>query len=88
MSLAADAMIDRRRLRRSLTLWRVLAVIAVIAALATAGYVLGRGNVTGSTAVPHIARVTLSGFISGDKTTLRMLDDIAKSKTADRKSVV
>lgn len=82
MSLAADAMIDRRRLRRSLTLWRVLAVVAVIAALATAGYVFGRGNTGGSTALPHIARVTLSGFISGDKPTLRMLDDIAKSKTA------
>ncbi|MGL5736283.1 MAG: signal peptide peptidase SppA, partial [Beijerinckiaceae bacterium] len=31
---------------------------------------------------PHIARVTLSGFISGDQPTLTMLDDIAKSKTA------
>lgn len=82
MSLAADAIIDRRRLRRSLTLWRVLAVLAVIAALATAGYVLTRDGSNMGTGVPHIARVTLSGFISGDRPTLRMLDDIAKSKSA------
>lgn len=82
MSLTADAMIDRRRLRRSLTLWRVLAVLAIIAALVTVGLVLARRGVSSGTGVPHIARISLSGFISGDKPTLRMLEDVAKSKTA------
>ena len=82
MSLSADAMIDRRRLRRSLTLWRVLAVLATIAALVTVGLVMAnRGGSTG-TGLPHIARVTMSGFISGDQRTLKMLEDVEKSKTA------
>jgi len=46
MSLDADTIVDRRRMRRKLTLWRVLAVllaIATIAAVSVAMRVPGSG---------------------------------------------
>lgn len=77
MSMTADTIIDRRRLRRSLTLWRVLAILAAMLAIGIGAYAfMRRGVVTGTN---HIARVTISGFISGDRQTLRMLDDIGNS---------
>jgi protease-4 len=78
MSLDADAIVDRRRLRRKLTLWRTLAVIAVIALVA--GFyaaIDGAGYVGESRA--HVARVTVGGVIRSDRQRLEMLEKIAKS---------
>ena len=36
MSLDADTIVDRRRLRRKVTFWRVVAVLLVIAGVAAA----------------------------------------------------
>lgn len=79
MSFDADALVDRRLLRRKLTLWRVLAFVAVIVAIlfATAQYggssaLLGQGD--------HVARVTIDGFISDDRRQQKMLAAIAESE--------
>ena len=37
MSFESDAIVDRRRLRRKLTFWRVLAALVAIVALITVG---------------------------------------------------
>ena len=72
MSSDADLLADRRSLRRKLTLWRLLAVVGVIAAAVVAGLAwTGRGP--GPISQAHIARVTISGFISGDRRTLEPL---------------
>lgn len=81
MSLTADTIIDRRRLRRSLTLWRVLAVVAAMFAVGVAAYAFMRQSGVGVSS-NHIARVTITGFISGDRPTLEMLDDIGKSNAS------
>ncbi|MGL5448499.1 MAG: signal peptide peptidase SppA [Rhabdaerophilum sp.] len=75
MSLAADMMVDRRRLRRQLTFWRILAGLAVLAALVGIGFVV-RGPVDSG----HIARVQIEGLITGKQETLDLLRDIEKSK--------
>jgi protease-4 len=59
MSLDADRLIDRRRLKRSLTLWRVVAVVALVAAVAAA---VGRLHGGGS----HVARLVVDGIILDD----------------------
>lgn len=78
MSLDADAIVDRRRLRRKLTLWRTLALIAIVgvivgvyAATDGAGYI-GESR-------PHVARVTVGGLIRSDRERLEMLEKIGKS---------
>jgi protease-4 len=78
MALKADEIMDRRRLRRSLGLWRGLAIgAAVIGVLALGLTLLGRGSL--SAGPQQIARVTVSGVITGDKPLLKLIDDVGKS---------
>jgi protease-4 len=81
MSAEADLLADRRRLRRKLTLWRGLAGIGAIGVVVTVGLVAGGREIIG-TAGPHIARVTISGVISGDKRTLDLLKNVADSRAS------
>jgi protease-4 len=83
MSLDADHIVDRRRMRRRLTLWRVLAVLAAIVAviavaLATRGADAVRDRLGGA----QIARITIQGLIRGDMERVEALDTLAKSRSA------
>jgi protease-4 len=84
MSLETDHIVDRRRMRRKLTFWRVVAVlIAIIAVVGIAGTL--RGSIgTGATlvqqATPQISRVTIRGIIRGDQDRIKALDDLASSR--------
>ena len=81
MSLDADLIVDRRRLRRKLTFWRVLAIVLVVIGLAGAGAVAS--NRVGLFGVrPYIARVTISGLIRGDQERVRALDLLGNSSLA------
>jgi protease IV len=79
MSFDADALVDRRRLRRKLTLWRVLAFLAVIAAIFVVGTQFG-GNSELFGKGDHVARVRIDGFISDDRRQQAMLKKIAESE--------
>jgi protease-4 len=57
-------------LRRKLTFWRVVAILAALAALIVAG-LAWRGNLGFSR--PHIARITIEGMITGRQATLDVL---------------
>lgn len=70
MSLSSDLIVDRRRLRRQLTFWRVLAVLVALAALLGAGLFWG-GVLRGGQ--PHIARITIEGLITGKQETIDLL---------------
>ena len=81
MSLDADLIVDRRRLRRKLTFWRVLAILVIVAGIA--GVAVFAGNRVGGFGVrPYIARVTISGLIRGDQERVRQLDLLSRSTTA------
>jgi protease-4 len=81
MSLDADLIVDRRRMRRKLTFWRVLAVLLIVAGIAGGAAVAS--NRIGLTGVrPYIARVTISGLIRGDQDRVAQLDRLAKSTLA------
>lgn len=78
MSLDLDLALDRRRMRRKVTFWRVFGVIAIL--IAIAGIVAGVGGsnyVEKSTA--HVARVTIGGLIRNDRQRVEMLEEIEKS---------
>ena len=74
MPLDADLLLDRRRLKRRLSLWRMLAVLAA-AGLAFAAFTLLRGDRMGL--LPggaHVARLNVAGFIGDDRKVLDALD--------------
>lgn len=80
MPLDADAILDRRALRRRLAFWRVGAIALVgVAILAGAlAYGLGRERAPGPRGA-HIAKVAISGVIFGDEKRQKLLADLAKS---------
>ena len=78
MSMTADQIVDRRRLRRKLTFWRVVGFIAVILVIVVA-IAVGPGRDGGTLfPQPQIARVTVSGFIADDRAEGEMLATLAK----------
>jgi protease-4 len=82
MSLDADTIVDRRRMRRKLTFWRVFAVLLAICAVVAAGVALrvpGTGVLTGQPSA-SIARVTISGLIRTDQERVDALDRLGRSR--------
>jgi protease-4 len=73
MSLDADHIVDRRRMRRKLTFWRVFTVVFV------AVVAVGVALVLRSPAGPYIARVTIQGVIRGDQQRVEALERLGKS---------
>ena len=77
MSLETDLLLDRRRLKRRLVVWRSLAVVAIL----LAALVVWRGEGLSFNRA-HLARLTVSGVITDD----RKLDEAVR-KLADNSSV-
>jgi protease-4 len=82
MSLDADTIVDRRRMRRKLTFWRVIATVIAIAALVAIAVTLripGTGFLAGQ-ASPAIARITITGLIRTDQDRVEALQRLEKSR--------
>jgi protease IV len=82
MSLDADTIVDRRRMRRKLTFWRVFAILIAICAVVAAGAALRVPGTAALTGQPGagIARVTLTGLIRVDQQRVEALEKLAKSR--------
>ena len=81
MSLDADLIVDRRRMRRKLTFWRVVAIGVIV--LAVAGVAALGSNRAGFTGVrPYVARVTIEGLIRGDRDRVQAIDRLTRSSPA------
>lgn len=76
MAFDFDALMDRRRLKRRLTFWRVLAVsaLALIVIL-----FFNSGNLTLN---PYVARLNVDGVILEDRDTERLLRQVAEDGNA------
>ncbi|WP_374829092.1 signal peptide peptidase SppA [Paenochrobactrum pullorum] len=77
MTQTADAMIDRRRIRRKLTFWRgafliVLALALIAIATTQSSNFIGLNT-------PHIAKVRIEGTITQNEELLKRLELIAKN---------
>jgi protease-4 len=71
-----ETILDRRQLRRKVTFWRLAALaVAVVALLALAARFSGESTHL----TPHIARINISGVITGDRATLKLIKDVGES---------
>ncbi|MPZ55736.1 MAG: signal peptide peptidase SppA [Rhizobiales bacterium] len=80
MSLDADHIVDRRRMRRKLTFWRVLTVLVAGAGVAALAYSLVPR--AAGLATDYIARIKIQGLIRGDQERVEALDRLGRSTTA------
>jgi protease-4 len=82
MSPDSDVIVDRRRMRRKLTFWRVTAALVAIAAIVTIGVIAtpaGRGALATS---GSIARIHIDGLIRSDNDRVEALERLEKSSAA------
>src|SRR5262247_4682186 len=81
MSLDADVIVDRRRMRRKLTFWRVCAVIVAIGAVVAAAAALrAPGTEAWVGTAGSVARVTVTGLIRTDQQRVEALERLGKSR--------
>ena len=78
MSLETDLLVERRRLRRKLSVWRVVAFLLLAVALVGAAAVAGGRDALGKRSA-HIARIKINGFVGDQGDNLKLFDDIAES---------
>jgi len=76
--MQAEILVDRRRLKRRLALWRLLAVLAVLGVIA---FLVSQNEEIAASAgfKPHVARITISGVITDDRKQRELLQRAAKS---------
>ena len=80
MALDVDALMDRRRLKRQVQIWRMLAILLAVAA------VLAIGARIAIEKKSHIARITVSGIIAEDKKRNKAID--AAAADSDVKALI
>ena len=78
MSLDADAIVDRRRLRRKLTFWRVAAVLVVLVAIAGAVFAVGPSRF--SKPGDYVARIRIQGLIRNNQDRVEALARLSRSR--------
>ena len=82
MSLDSDIIVDRRRMRRKLTFWRVVAALVAIAAIVAVGADRDAGGAARSLRAGSIARVKIDGLIRSDQERVEALERLEKSQAA------
>jgi protease-4 len=78
MSLETEIVLDRRQLRRRLSLWRGLAITGLV--IAIGGYMLSADETSGVFAQKHVARVAFTGTISENRAELELLRKVREAK--------
>jgi protease-4 len=82
MSLDSDLIVDRRRIRRKLTFWRILAAVFAIATIAVIGVAVSPGGRGALTASGSIARINIEGLIRSDQERVEALERLEDSHAA------
>src|ERR1700738_3570316 len=79
MSLDSDVIVDRRRIRRKLTFWRVTAAVVAIAAIVGMAAIATPGGRSAFTTSSAIARVHIGGLIRSDNDRVEALERLENS---------
>lgn len=79
MSLDSDVIVDRRRIRRKLTFWRVTAAAVAIAAIVGMAVIATPGGRSAFTTSSAIARVHIDGLIRSDNDRVEALERLENS---------
>jgi protease-4 len=82
MSLDSDVIVDRRRIRRKLTFWRVVAVLLAVGGIVGVGVLVSPGGRGALATSGSIARVNIEGLIRSDQERVEALERLENSRAA------
>src|SRR5277367_4998892 len=82
MSLDSDVIVDRRRIRRKLTFWRVTSAVIAIAAVVAVGVIATPGGRSALASSGSIARINIEGLIRSDQERVEALERLENSQAA------
>lgn len=78
MSLDAESVVERRRLKRRVSVWRIAAVLLAILFFGT--LVMGTSDTGGTGGIlPHVARITIDGVITNDRKMINLIEKVGKA---------
>jgi len=77
MTVDPDLLHDRRRLKRRLAMWRLLAIVAV-----AAGIVAAFARFDGAALRDHVARLDINGLVVADPVLIEAIDAVAEDQRA------
>ena len=77
MTHDSDMLVERRRLKRGLALWRALAIAALVTVV-----LVGVARIDGLVARDHVARLAVDGIIFADRAVIEALADVADDSRA------
>lgn len=80
MTLEADSLAERRRLKRRVRFWRIGAILLAVAAIVFAFATYNRDFMERLGINPHVARISIEGFISDDKRQLKLISDLTDNE--------
>lgn len=80
MTLEADSLAERRRLKRRVRFWRIGAILLAVFAITFGFATYNRDFMARLGINPHVARISVEGFISGDKQRLKLLSDLGENQ--------
>lgn len=80
--LRADDIIDRQRLRRKVTFWRIVSAVIIVAVLIGIAATF-TGDRFGEQTRPHVARIEIAGTITGDDRTLDLIEQVRTSERVE-----
>src|SRR5262245_15626526 len=78
MSLETETVLDRRRLRRHLSFWRILAIVTAAAVVGVLAFAGERSQMLGER--KQIARIVIEGMITENRDQIKLLTRIAEAK--------
>jgi protease-4 len=82
MSLDSDVIVDRRRIRRKLSFWRVTAALVAIVAVIAVGLTAAPSARSALSSSGSIARINIEGLIRSDQQRVEALELLGKSSAA------
>lgn len=80
MMLETETVLDRRRLRRHVSFWRITTLLAAL--LAVGALTFSSDRVAGLATTKHIARISITGAITENRDQLKMLKKLAEDDKA------
>lgn len=79
-AMRADDIIDRQRIRRKLTFWRILAIVGILIAIAIIAVMAQSQGPLAGVSRDHVAKVKIAGAITADEDLLDRLEKIAENE--------